>query len=130
MKTIDLNADVGELPELVEIEDALLDVVTSVNVACGGHAGDAASMERVVRAALARGVAVGAHPSYPDREGFGRRTMRISLEEVSATVAAQVAAFLDVAWLCGARLAHVKPCLLYTSPSPRDRTRSRMPSSA
>ena len=109
MKTIDLNADVGELPELVAIEDALLDVVTSVNVACGGHAGDAASMERVVLAALARGVAVGAHPSYPDREGFGRRTMRISLEEVSATVAAQVAAFLDVARLCGATLAHVKP---------------------
>ena len=109
MRTIDLNADVGEIPELVEVEDALLDVVTSVNVACGGHAGDAASMERVVRAALARGVAVGAHPSYPDREGFGRRTMRISLEEVSAAVAGQVAAFLVVAQRCGARLAHVKP---------------------
>ncbi len=109
MRTIDLNADVGEIPELVEVEDALLDVVTSVNVACGGHAGDAASMERVVRAALARGVAVGAHPSFPDREGFGRRTMRISLEEVSAAVAGQLAAFLDVAQRCGARLAHVKP---------------------
>ncbi len=59
MKTIDLNADVGELPELAEVEEALLGVVTSVNVACGGHAGDAASMERVVRAALARGVSVG-----------------------------------------------------------------------
>ncbi len=109
MRTIDLNADVGEIPELVEVDDALLDVVTSVNVACGGHAGDAASMERVVRAALARGVAVGAHPSYPDREGFGRRTMRISLEEISAAVAGQVAAFLGVAQRCGARLAHVKP---------------------
>ena len=109
MRTIDLNADVGEIPELVEVEDALLDVVTSVNVACGGHAGDAASMERVVRAALARGVAVGAHPSYPDREGFGRRTMRISLEEVSAAVAGQVGAFLEVTQRCGARLAHVKP---------------------
>jgi UPF0271 protein len=109
MRTIDLNADVGESPELVEAEDALLDVVTSVNVACGGHAGDAASMERVVRAALARGVAVGAHPSYPDREGFGRRTMRISLDEVSAAVAGQVEAFLEIAQRCGARLAHVKP---------------------
>lgn len=109
MKTIDLNADVGETPDLAQVEEELLGVVTSLNVACGGHAGDAASMERVVRAALAHGVAVGAHPSYPDREGFGRRTMRISLEEVSAAVAGQVAAFLDVARLCGARLAHVKP---------------------
>ncbi|HYN43824.1 MAG TPA: 5-oxoprolinase subunit PxpA [Thermoanaerobaculia bacterium] len=109
MKTIDLNADVGEIPELAQVEEALLDVVTSVNVACGGHAGDATSMERVVRAAMARGVAVGAHPSYPDREGFGRRKMRISLEDVSAAVAGQVAAFLAVARLCGARLEHVKP---------------------
>ena len=109
MRTIDLNADVGEIPELARIEETLLDVVTSVNVACGGHAGDAASMERVIRAALERGVAVGAHPSYPDREGFGRRTMRLSLEEVSSAVAGQVAAFLEVAQRCGTRLAHVKP---------------------
>ncbi len=109
MRTIDLNADVGELPELSDVEGALLLVVTSVNVACGGHAGDAASMERLVRQALARGVAVGAHPSYPDRAGFGRRTMRISLEEVSAAVAGQVAGLLDVTRRCGARLSHVKP---------------------
>ncbi len=109
MRTIDLNADVGEIPELARIEETLLDVVTSVNVACGGHAGDAASMERVIRAALERGVAVGAHPSYPDRKGFGRRTMRLSLEEVSSAVAGQVAAFLEVAQRCGTRLAHVKP---------------------
>lgn len=109
MKTIDLNVDVGELPELAEVEEALLGVVTSVSVACGGHAGDAASMERVVRAAMAHGVAVGAHPSYPDREGFGRRTMRITLEEVAAAVASQVADLLDVAQRCGAGLSHVKP---------------------
>lgn len=109
MKTIDLNADVGEIPELARVEEELLGVVTSVNVACGGHAGDAESMERVVRAAMAHGVAVGAHPSYPDREGFGRRTMRISLEEVSAAVATQVAALLDVTRQCGTWLSHVKP---------------------
>jgi len=109
VRTIDLNADVGELPELAGVEEDLLGVVTSVNVACGGHAGDAASMERVVRAALARGVAVGAHPSYPDREGFGRRAMRITPEEVSAAVARQVADFLAVARRCGAWVAHVKP---------------------
>jgi len=109
VRTIDLNADVGELEELAGVEEELLGVVTSVNVACGGHAGDEASMERVVRAALARGVAVGAHPSYPDREGFGRRAMKLSLEEVSAAVARQVADFLDVTRRCGAWVAHVKP---------------------
>jgi len=109
VRTIDLNADVGERPELAGVEEQLLGFVTSVNVACGGHAGDAASMERLVRAALARGVAVGAHPSYPDREGFGRRAMRISTGEVSSAVAGQVAELLDVARRCGARVEHVKP---------------------
>lgn len=109
MREIDLNADVGELPELAEVEEELLGVVTSVNVACGGHAGDAASMERVVRAALARGVAVGAHPSYPDREGFGRRAVPISPAELSESVAAQVEALLAVTRRLGARLSHVKP---------------------
>ena len=109
MRTIDLNADVGELPDLALVEEALLEVVTSVNVACGGHAGDDASMERVVRAALARGVAVGAHPSYPDRDGFGRRAMALPLDVVADAVAGQVAAFLSVAKRCGARVAHVKP---------------------
>jgi UPF0271 protein len=66
-------------------------------------------MERVVLAALARGVAVGAHPSYPDREGFGRRAMSMPPAELSASVAAQVAALLSVTRRLGARLAHVKP---------------------
>lgn len=109
MRTIDLNADVGELPELASVEEELLEVVTSVNVACGGHAGDEASMERVVRAALARGVAIGAHPSYPDRAGFGRRAMSLSGGLLSGTIAEQVAALLEVAARCGARLSHVKP---------------------
>ena len=109
MRRIDLNADVGELPGLADVEEELLGIVTSVNVACGGHAGDEASMERVVLAALARGVAVGAHPSYPDREGFGRRAMVIPDAELAAAVAAQVAALLSVTRRLGARLAHVKP---------------------
>jgi 5-oxoprolinase (ATP-hydrolysing) subunit A len=109
MRLIDLNADLGELPSLVAVEEELLGVVSSVNVACGGHAGDEASMERVVRAALARGVAVGAHPSYPDREGFGRRARPMPLDELAASIAAQVAALLVVASSNGARLAHVKP---------------------
>ena len=109
MRTIDLNADVGELPELASVEEELLEVVTSVNVACGGHAGDEASMERVVRAALARGVAIGAHPSYPDRAGFGRRATSLPGELLAGTVAEQVAALLEVVARCGARLSHVKP---------------------
>lgn len=109
MRRIDLNADVGELPELAGVEEELLGVVTSVNVACGGHAGDEASMERVVRAALEGGVAVGAHPSYPDREGFGRRAMPMLHADLSAAVAGQVAALLSVTRRRGGRLAHVKP---------------------
>lgn len=109
MRTIDLNADVGELPELASIEEELLETVTSVNVACGGHAGDEASMERVVCAALARGVAIGAHPSYPDRAGFGRRAMSLPGGLLAATVAEQVGALLEVAARSGARLSHVKP---------------------
>ena len=74
-RSIDLNADVGEAsdPEGIERERALLALVTSANVACGGHAGDEASMTDTVAAALAHSVRVGAHPSYPDRPGFGRR---------------------------------------------------------
>ena len=109
MRTIDLNADVGELPELADVEDALLGVVASVNIACGGHAGDAGSMERLVRAAIARGVAIGAHPSYPDRAGFGRRAMNLPHDVLAGTTAEQVAALLEVTRRAGVRLAHVKP---------------------
>ncbi len=71
MTSIDLNADLGEGDAH---DHELLEIVSSCNVACGGHAGDARSMTATVRAAIANGVAIGAHPSYPDREGFGRRS--------------------------------------------------------
>jgi UPF0271 protein len=83
--------------------------VSSANVACGGHAGDEASMEATVRAALRHGVAIGAHPSYPDREQFGRREMPATPEQVEAFVREQVLALGTVAARLGARLAHVKP---------------------
>ena len=121
MRTLDLNADVGELPELAGVEEELLAVVSSVNVACGGHAGDAASMERVVRAALARGVAVGAHPSFPDRDGFGRRVLPLPPDALSDSVARQVGALRDVAAACGARLGHVKPHGALYNAAARDR---------
>ena len=69
MASIDLNADLGEG---MGTDDALLGIVSSCNIACGGHAGDEASMAAGIAAALSHGVAIGAHPSYPDREGFGR----------------------------------------------------------
>jgi UPF0271 protein len=109
--SIDLNCDLGELPELIRdgTDDALMAIVSSANVACGGHAGDAASMEHTVRSALRHGVAIGAHPSYPDRAGFGRRELSATPAEVEAFVLAQVRALAAVAGGLGARIAHVKP---------------------
>jgi UPF0271 protein len=103
---IDLNADVGEG---CGDDAALLALVTSANVACGFHAGDPASMARTVSAAAKAGVAVGAHPSFPDREGFGRRPMQRSPAEVEADVLDQVRALHAICRAHGARLAHVKP---------------------
>lgn len=103
---IDLNADVGEgFPD----DDALLDVVTSANVACGFHAGTAETMRVACATAVARGVVVGAHPSFRDREGFGRRDLDLAPHVVEAEVAEQVGALAAVAAAEGARLAYVKP---------------------
>ncbi len=105
MRRIDLNADVGEGYD----DRALLPLLTSVNVACGGHAGDERTMADVARVAAASGLAVGAHPSYPDREHFGRREMTMGSSELRRAVSEQVSALADIAAAAGARLAHVKP---------------------
>jgi UPF0271 protein len=103
--SIDLNADVGEgMPD----ED-LLPFVTSVNVACGFHAGDPATMDATVSLALARGVRVGAHPGYADRENFGRVAVAMPADEVEDLVLYQVAALEGFVRSRGGRLAHVKP---------------------
>jgi lactam utilization protein B len=83
MNRLDLNCDMGESFGAWRMgqDDAVLEHVTSANVACGFHAGDPATIRRTVAAALARGVAVGAHPSLPDLQGFGRREMRHWLDE-------------------------------------------------
>jgi UPF0271 protein len=108
MPSVDLNADVGE--GLRNGDDAaLLDIVTSASVACGVHAGDPATMRRTVAAAVERDVVVGAHPSYPDRVGFGRRPMDLPPVQVTEEVASQVAALAAVARGCGTRLGFVKP---------------------
>jgi 5-oxoprolinase (ATP-hydrolysing) subunit A len=102
--TIDLNCDMGELADVV-LEEALMRSVTSANVACGGHAGDAATMARTVNLARQYGVAVGAHPGYPDRANFGRIEMPLSPAQIAREVAGQVRALEEIA----GELTHVKP---------------------
>ncbi|HET6874037.1 MAG TPA: 5-oxoprolinase subunit PxpA [Acidimicrobiales bacterium] len=99
--SIDLNADLGEG---ADTDDELLAVVSSASVACGGHAGDRDTMAAVVAQAQKRGVTVGAHPSYPDREGFGRRPLDLPAADLLDSLIAQVAALAEVA-----RPAFMKP---------------------
>jgi len=106
MASIDLNADLGE-GDLYDAE--LLRVVSSCNVACGGHAGDEASMQATIRDALANGVTIGAHPSYPDREGFGRRTGFMAGQDLYDSLQQQLKTFAAVAGELGASVRHVKP---------------------
>lgn len=108
--TIDLNSDMGESFGAWSIgaDAELLRVVSSANVACGAHAGDASVMRRTVRAAMAAGVSVGAHPGFPDLAGFGRRELRMTAGELEDSVIAQIAALAGVAAVEGVRLTHVK----------------------
>lgn len=107
--TIDLNADLGEDPAREGRDLELMNIVSSANIACGGHAGDEASMLAMITAAAARGVGVGAHPSYPDRIGFGRVETAMAIEELEASVAGQIAVFVRIARAVGVPIAHVKP---------------------
>ncbi len=108
---MDLNADLGEYTGTsgAALDDAILDVVTSANIACGAHAGDPAVMLRTVNAAVSRGLAIGAHPGYPDREGFGRREIELSPKELTAQVVSQVEALAAFCADAGTRLRYVKP---------------------
>lgn len=108
---INLNADLGEsFGAWTMGEDAaLLRVVCSANIACGFHAGDPLVMRNTVREALAAGVELGAHPAYPDLQGFGRRPMKMAPAELEAAVIYQVGALAGIAAAEGARLTHVKP---------------------
>ena len=110
-KSIDLNADIGEYTGTsgAELDDSILDVVSSANIACGGHAGDLQVMQRTVDSAARRGVAIGAHPSYPDHENFGRREMQIAEEELEAELVSQIEALAECCANAGAPLRYVKP---------------------
>ena len=108
---IDVNADLGESfgAWTMGVDEELLGLVSSANVACGFHAGDPSVMDRTVARAVQAGVAIGAHPSYFDLRGFGRRAMSVGAAEVEADVVYQVGALAAFATSHGARLTHVKP---------------------
>ncbi|MGI8742422.1 MAG: 5-oxoprolinase subunit PxpA [Bryobacteraceae bacterium] len=110
MKRIDLNCDMGELPEAIAdgSQEALMPHITSVNVACGGHAGDESTMRETIRQAAKWGLVIGAHPGYADREHFGRRELKMAPEQIADSVFAQVSAFGTVAASVGVPVAHVK----------------------
>lgn len=109
--TVDLNADVGEAAGTwgVGDDDRLMPALTTAHVACGFHAGDPAVMRRTVEAAVGAGVTVGAHPSYPDRLGFGRREMHVEPARVADDVLYQVGALEAIARAAGTRVRSVKP---------------------
>lgn len=110
-RTIDLNADVGEQPEALAdgSEEAILRLVSSANIACGGHAGDAETMAQVIRLCMKYGVAVGAHPGYPDRARFGREPLSSSPEAIQAFVFEQVKTLGEKAASLGTGVRYVKP---------------------
>lgn len=107
---IDLNADLGEGygPWVMGDDAQILDCVTSANIACGGHAGDPETMYRTLRLAADRGVVVGAHPGYTDREGFGRRIIPMATAEIARMVLAQVGALAALARFAGTQVRYVK----------------------
>ena len=107
---IDLNADLGESfgPWPMGQDAQLMPLISSANVACGFHAGDAGTMRKTVRLARAHGVAVGAHPGFPDLGGFGRREMSLTPQEIEDLVLYQIGALAAIAQSEGVRLQHVK----------------------
>ena len=108
---IDLNSDLGEGygPWMMGDDARILDCVTSANIACGGHASDPETMYRTLRLAADRGVTVGAHPGYADREGFGRRIIPMAPDEIGRMVVAQTGALVAMARLAGTTVRYVKP---------------------
>lgn len=102
---IDLNSDIGEGMD----DERLVPLVTSVNIACGGHAGEASDMERAVAVAARHGLRIGAHPSYPDRAGFGRTALEMDASELEEALTRQLATLDRITRAQGAKLCHLKP---------------------
>jgi UPF0271 protein len=106
MRVVDLNCDLGEG---AGPDAELMPFITSANIACGGHAGDDETMRTTITLALKFGVAIGAHPGFPDRESFGRREISADGAEIHAWVIAQTRRLIAIATTCGATVRHVKP---------------------
>src|SRR6266852_4798440 len=108
---IDLNCDMGELPEAIAdgTQESLMRSITSVNIACGGHAGDERTMKTTIEQALRWKLAIGAHPGYPDRANFGRVELKMPPNEIATSIFEQVRTLGEVTSRCGARMVHVKP---------------------
>ncbi len=111
MTSIDLNADLGEGygPWRMGDDDTMMDIVTSANIACGGHAGDAATMHSSVTTAGRKGVVVGAHPGFDDKPGFGRRRIPLSPLELQQLIASQLGALAAIASLAASEVRYIKP---------------------
>jgi UPF0271 protein len=111
MKTIDLNCDMGEIAGHIAdgTQESLMPNLTSVNIACGGHAGDESTMQATIEQALRWKLAIGAHPGYPDRANFGRLELDIGPADVADFVYEQIKTLAGVADACGVTLVHVKP---------------------
>ncbi|MBB3610350.1 5-oxoprolinase subunit PxpA [Rhizobium sp. BK602] len=111
MASIDLNSDLGESYGAWSMGDdtAMLAVASSANIACGFHAGDPVGILRTVRSAIEQGVSIGAHVSYPDRVGFGRRDMDVASAELVADVIYQIGALKGIAAAAGGHVGYVKP---------------------
>ncbi len=111
MNAIDINCDMGELPEAIAggTQESLMPHLTSVNIACGGHAGTAETMRITVEQAMCYRLAIGAHPGYPDRANFGRLELNMPLGQLAESIAEQVAALAAITAQAGARMTHVKP---------------------
>ncbi len=108
---IDINCDLGEGGghDDTSSDEAVMSFITSANIACGFHAGDPLTIEKSVKSAIIHGVGIGAHPGYPDREGFGRRPVKMSHEELRALILYQAGAVKGITEAAGGKMQHVKP---------------------
>lgn len=127
MLSVDLNCDMGESfgPWRMGNDAELMKHVSSVNIACGFHAGDATTMRKTVELAIENGIAIGAHPGYPDLQGFGRRNMSMSPVEIYDIVLYQVSALKGICEGFNTRLNHVKPHGALYNQAAKDRSMSR-----
>ena len=109
--SIDINCDMGESYGRYQLgnDEKMMSYISSCNIACGFHGGDPLVINRTIEAALSHGVAIGAHPSYPDLQGFGRRSMKVPIEELKAILTYQISALKGMTQLQGGRLYHIKP---------------------